>query len=550
MASQINLCSVQELDRNYEHVMDFNSKTSQLNFFNKKIVERVEFDFKGDGFRKELTVPLAYDDTLRIDYCYFTGEDNKTYFYFVDSKEFKTRDVTVLHLTLDVFNTYLFDFELLHSFVERCHVNRWKVAGSIPNETQIVDEGFPEFQSVIGKKSVIPQMLDGVYVYASTIPLGTGITDNKGSGGGGGVITKGVITKQGFRFIKGFEGFTPTGCYLNGEDFKTVGYGSTEKYNKDYYDKHKPFPCTEQTASEIYAERIINEFGKLIYEELKQHDIINRVSLNMFDAMCSLAYNRGVYGFLYDDTSPFRAIIKNPTDFTSIRNAWENYAVTSNGNVLSGLVARRKAEMNIYECSEYEMRAIIKYKVVNETGRVDGYVTDNDGNGFIPEYLPDVNQLPDKGDIVDGDGNTWMLPTSGKITASFPNYPDGSYHGGVDFANNQGTPIYATGDGIVYSKQMYQGDKTKQPYGNLLIIEQEGNKTKQTYRMYYAHLNEFAQGISEGVRVTKGELIGYMGTTGNSTGNHLHYEQRVYPYSPQTDTAIHPAVGLVVNKEV
>ena len=56
--------------------------------------------------------------------------------------------------------------------------------------------------------------------------------------------------------------------------------------------------------------------------------------------------------------------------------------------------------------------------------------------------------------------------------------------------------------------------------------------------------------MSEGVRVTKGETIGYMGTTGNSTGNHLHYEQRKYPYSPQVDTVMNPAVGLTIDKEV
>lgn len=548
MDNTIYFCSLPFLDSSYQNVIDFSSLSSQYQYFSSQVKKQLKANVVSDSERTTITINAELSSISKYDYLFLIDSTNKRFFYFINNKIYKSSTSCILEVELDVYSTYLFDHSLLTSFVERCHVNRWKTKGKIPNEEQIVDEGFPEFQSVVAKKTVINRMPDGCYIYASTQPLGTGIINKTGSGGGI-TSTKGIITKQGFRFIKGFEGFTPTGCYLNGENFKTVGYGSTELYNKDYYDKHKPFPCSEQLASEIYAERIIDEFGKRIWQELQSDGIADQITLNMFDAMCALAYNRGINGFLYDDTSPYRKIIKNPTDFSTIRTAWEKYAITSNGEILNGLISRRKAEADIYEFANYEMRAIGKYKVVNETGVQDGYITENDGNGFIPEYLPDINQTI-KGEITDEHGNTWSLPTSGRITESFPNYRDGEYHGGIDFANNEGTPIYATGDGVVRSKQIYNDNKYSMPYGNCLVIEQEGNKTKQTYRMYYAHLNEFAKGLEEGVKVSKGELIGYMGTTGNSTGPHLHYEQRAYPYSPQVDTAIHPATNLSVDKEV
>ena len=547
MANILNLCSVTEIDSSYEHVLDFNSKTTQLNFFNSKIKRRLEFDFQGDGFRASLTVPASLSEVLPCDYCFFQGDDNKYYFYFIESKEFKTQDITVIGLTLDVFTTYLFDFEFMHSFVDRCHVDRFTSSG-LPT-FEIVDEGFNNTNYVQVSKQEMCKYGHN-YIMTALEPLGY---IPKASGGGGDTQTKGIITKQGFRFIKGYEAFTPTGLYLNGESFRTVGYGSTEKHNLDYYNQHKPFPCTEQLASEIYAERIINEFGKRIYKELQSDGIADKINMNMFDAMSSLAYNRGVNGFLFDDTSPYRVIIKDPYDYGAIRTAWEKYAITSNGNVLSGLVKRRQAEANVYCNAEYERRTIGIYKDNGSgVGVLSGTVTDNDGNGFIPDFLPDLNTVTGE-EIKDEHGNNWTSPTTGKITAGFPNYPEsfgGGFHGGIDFANELDTPIQATGDGIVYSKQVFNGNEHSMPYGNLLIIEQEGDQTGQTYRMYYGHLNSFAKGIEDGVRVVKGEVIGYMGSTGNSTGSHLHYEQRVYPYSPQTDTVINPATNLKVGMTV
>ena len=86
-------------------------------------------------------------------------------------------------------------------------------------------------------------------------------------------------------------------------------------------------------------------------------------------------------------------------------------------------------------------------------------------------------------------------------------------HKGVDFAAPKGTPIYAGGNGVIEVAGFNGG------YGNYIRIRHSNE-----YKTAYAHLNGFKKGISKGVRVSQGEVIGYVGNTGKSTGPHLHYE--------------------------
>ena len=86
-------------------------------------------------------------------------------------------------------------------------------------------------------------------------------------------------------------------------------------------------------------------------------------------------------------------------------------------------------------------------------------------------------------------------------------------HRGTDFAAPMGTPIMASGDGIVKKAGWCGGG------GNCVKI-----KHNSTYQTVYAHMSKFARGIKAGVRVKQGQTIGYVGSTGKSTGPHLHYE--------------------------
>ena len=86
-------------------------------------------------------------------------------------------------------------------------------------------------------------------------------------------------------------------------------------------------------------------------------------------------------------------------------------------------------------------------------------------------------------------------------------------HKGTDFAAKEGTPVMASGDGKIIRARWCGGG------GNCIKI-----KHNSTYSTVYAHLSKFASGIKEGVRVKQGRIIGYVGSTGMSTGSHLHYE--------------------------
>lgn len=86
-------------------------------------------------------------------------------------------------------------------------------------------------------------------------------------------------------------------------------------------------------------------------------------------------------------------------------------------------------------------------------------------------------------------------------------------HRGVDFAAPAGTPIYAAGDGVVTTAEFHGA------YGKYVQIRHAG-----AYATAYAHLSRFAKTVAPGKRVRQGDVIGYVGSTGRSTGPHLHYE--------------------------
>jgi murein DD-endopeptidase MepM/ murein hydrolase activator NlpD len=86
-------------------------------------------------------------------------------------------------------------------------------------------------------------------------------------------------------------------------------------------------------------------------------------------------------------------------------------------------------------------------------------------------------------------------------------------HRGTDFAAPSGTPIMASGSGVITRARWCGGG------GNCIKI-----KHNSTYETIYAHMKNFARGIKEGLRVKQGQIIGYVGSTGKSTGPHLHYE--------------------------
>lgn len=105
-------------------------------------------------------------------------------------------------------------------------------------------------------------------------------------------------------------------------------------------------------------------------------------------------------------------------------------------------------------------------------------------------------------------------------------------HEGVDFGAPSGTPIFAAGAGIVEEAGVQSG------YGRCIRIRHSGKLSTA-----YAHMSHFARGITRGTRVSQGDVIGYVGSTGVSTGPHLHYEvlvdnRKVNPLSVDVPTSI------------
>ncbi len=116
-----------------------------------------------------------------------------------------------------------------------------------------------------------------------------------------------------------------------------------------------------------------------------------------------------------------------------------------------------------------------------------------------------------------------LTPVQGRISSSFGNRFDPVYHvwrlhAGIDFAAPGGTPIYAAAAGVVVSAGWAGG------YGNYTCIS-HGQYGGQGLATCYAHQSSIA--VSSGQSVGRGQLIGRVGTTGDSTGNHLHFEVRL-----------------------
>lgn len=112
-----------------------------------------------------------------------------------------------------------------------------------------------------------------------------------------------------------------------------------------------------------------------------------------------------------------------------------------------------------------------------------------------------------------------IWPVMGHITDSFgerldPFSGEGAFHTGVDVASDYGAPVHSTADGIVTIAENHSG------YGRLVVIDHGfGIST------WYAHLSSFS--AVPGTRIKRGEVVGYTGISGRSTGPHVHYEVRV-----------------------
>jgi murein DD-endopeptidase MepM/ murein hydrolase activator NlpD len=150
-----------------------------------------------------------------------------------------------------------------------------------------------------------------------------------------------------------------------------------------------------------------------------------------------------------------------------------------------------------------------------------------DDDGFTDYFAPDGDGIK---------GTFLRSPLKfGHITSNFsksrlhPISKTWRAHNGADYGAPRGTPVMATGNGTVTAAGRRNG------YGKAVLIRHGGK-----YETLYAHLSGYAKGIKSGARVSQGDIIGYVGSTGLATGPHLHYEFRIHGIHKNPVTVVFP----------
>jgi len=203
-------------------------------------------------------------------------------------------------------------------------------------------------------------------------------------------------------------------------------------------------------------------------------------------------------------TAEFTHVFSYDVDFQRQVGAADTFELFY-GNPLSGSSAKRKVLHMARLVIDGEQRTFFRY-------------TTADG---LTDYFDETGRSASRALL--------KTPVSGAhLTSGFgvrihPLLGYSKMHTGVDFGAASGTPIHAAGAGEIAQAGRESG------YGNAIEITHNDH-----YSTFYAHMSRFAAGIHEGVHVNQGQVIGYVGSTGRSTGPHLHFEVRV------DDKAVNP----------
>ena len=303
------------------------------------------------------------------------------------------------------------------------------------------------------------------------------------------------------------------------------------------------------------VEKILKKF------EVRNSDI-NKISTNLKRKKLSSIYSgRELNLILKEVENGEKTVINfllpiNNTTSIEIRKAQEDFIVKENILKLyrKEVVVKSSIENNLYSSA---VKAGIEPNIIIEFARVFGFEVDfqrdiRKGDWFkifYEKFEDGNNKVRDTGKIIyasmfvngseinlynfEHNGEREYFDIKGKsITKSLMKTPingarlSSSFgmrkhpilgynkmHRGTDFAAPSGTPIMASGSGTVTRARWCGGG------GNCIKI-----KHNSTYETIYAHMKSFAKGIKEGRKVRQGQIIGYVGSTGMSTGPHLHYE--------------------------
>lgn len=184
--------------------------------------------------------------------------------------------------------------------------------------------------------------------------------------------------------------------------------------------------------------------------------------------------------------------------------------------------ARRKAEEEARKKAEAERNKASTNEVKASTKSSSSSSGNSSGNksGGSKVSAPAVSS------------GTWTRPAAGRLTSGFGyrSFNGGGMHYGIDIAQGGTVPVVAAADGVVI-RSYYSSS-----YGNCVMISHSIGG--QTYTTVYAHLR--SRSVSSGQAVSKGQQIGYMGNTGRSFGQHLHFELHKGPWNVSKTNAVNP----------
>ena len=529
-SSELWLLKLPELDPSYKNTYYFVDKGSQLKFFMSRKYGDTLTNYTYLRKDNAIRIDRHIDSIYPVNYIMYKNKNNKWYFAFIMDKIYINERVTELIISTDVIQSYMFDYILKESYIDRCHVDRWTRDGRPTPEYEPEGLEFGDHTQIDTQRIYT---MKKTYVAVCSNPLGT-LTNRRiiegGQGGGDdlecGNWKDGYISADGFRFIKGFEGFATLPYQYQG-DVPTIGYGTTKDYNPKEFEQlyNGGKGCTEEEASIVFYNKLTESYNKKVVDKLKEYGITEQ---SQADALFSLAYNAGIYDVIRDNELT-RVIRANPKSEVLIRPVWQEFRIRKGTIFEKGLRERRREEVNMY-FGKYSKRPIAKIPAGT------GIVQENNGDGWMPDCAKTFI----------AEGESWQYPirnNTGTITSLYGmrKHPiSGQYklHSGIDIGCPMDTPIYATKDGEV----IVAGDNGD-GYGKKIRLR-HNNIEMETW---YCHNNVLK--VKQGEQVKAGQVIALAGTTGLSTGVHLHYELRVKDYATK-ETSRNPIPHLRVGDKI
>ena len=529
--SDVYICDCHELPIDYSHTYIFKTKEEQKEYFRN----RVRFTFTDYTYlRKDdtITVNLHVDDFQNCNYLFYQNGVGKIYYCFIIGREYINEHATKIYISTDLIQTNWFELRLEPSYIDRMHVDRWYEDGRPTEEFEPEGLEFGEYVEDTLSPRVLAHQNDN-YIAVCSNPLGKivgrqqwGGENKPGTGGNGHEdVTdcnwrEGQLSPEGFRFIKGEEGFAPQPYWDIWGKVWTIGYGITQPSEPDAYDYLvKKGYATEEDCAVVSYWIKNNRYGKDIVQACIDGGVTKQYQ---FDALLSLSYNVGPAYIKNPNSSIRKAMKQGITDETIMTNAFLQY--TSGGL----LTERRKEEAKMFLGKAYRTKSI---DIIDQKGRPTMVFK---GDGWLPKCKggggkPDIPSGPNSFNAL---GLEWTYPCEGTISSKFyrcnPPHP---WHGGIDIANVLNTPIYAPRDITIERLEVITDQQTYPEkwgsYGRFIVAKVDNSN----YKIWFAHLKSWRSGLKVGDKISRGELLCYMGTSGYSSGVHLHYEIRKAPYS-------------------